>query len=80
MLALTGPHLPQRRTLSCWPRAGVRYRSLPSLAGEPERLAFLSEWYTHRAGDVRPGVPCQALIGPLGFSEAVMKWLQREIQ
>lgn len=47
---------------------------------EPERRAFLCELYTRSAGDVRQGVPYEALIDALGFDEAVTKRLQRALQ
>ena len=45
-----------------------------------ERMAFLYELYTRNAGDARQGVPYEALIDALGFSEAVTKRLQRELE
>ena len=47
---------------------------------EPERLAFLYVLYTQSAGDARQGVPYEALIDALGFSEALTKRLQRELE
>ena len=49
-------------------------------AVEPEHLAFLYALYTQSAGDARQGVPYEALIDALGFSEAVTKQLQRALQ
>jgi hypothetical protein len=49
-------------------------------AVEPEHLAFLYALYTQSAGDARQGVPYEALIDALGFSEAVTKRLQRELE
>jgi len=46
----------------------------------PERLAFLSELYTRSAGDVRQGMPYEALIEALGFDERVTKRIQRELE
>ena len=45
-----------------------------------ERIAFLYELYTRSAGDARQGVPYEALIDALGFGEAVMKRIQRELE
>lgn len=53
---------------------------MPFNARELGRLAFLSELYTRSAGDARQGVPYEALIDALGFSEAVTKRLQRALQ
>jgi hypothetical protein len=47
---------------------------------EPERLAFLYALYTQSAGDTRQGVPYEALINAQGFSEALTKRLQRELE
>jgi hypothetical protein len=46
----------------------------------PERLAFLSELYTHSAGDARQGVPYEALIDALGFDERMTKCIQRALE
>jgi hypothetical protein len=53
---------------------------MPFDAMEPQRLAFLYELYTRSAGDARQGVPYEELIDALGFSEALTKRLQRELQ
>jgi hypothetical protein len=47
---------------------------------EPQRITFLCELYTRSAGDARQGVPYEELIDALGFSEALTKRLQRELQ
>jgi hypothetical protein len=47
---------------------------------EQEWMAFLYELYTRSAGDARQGVPYEALVDALGFSEAVAKRLQRELE
>jgi hypothetical protein len=52
----------------------------PLATMEPERRAFLYELYTRSAGDARQRVPYEALIDALGFSEAVTKRVQRELQ
>jgi hypothetical protein len=49
-------------------------------AREPARLAFLYELYTRSAGDARQGVPYEALVDALGFSERVAKRIQHELQ
>src|SRR5919108_4514003 len=47
---------------------------------EQEHIAFLYELYTRSAGDARQGVPYETLIDALGFSEAVTKRLQCQLQ
>ena len=53
---------------------------MPFDAMEPQRIAFLYELYMRSAGDARQGVPYEELIDALGFSEALTKRLQRELQ
>jgi hypothetical protein len=53
---------------------------MPFDAMEPQRIAFLYELYTRSAGDARQGVPYEELIDALGFSEALTKRLQCELQ
>jgi hypothetical protein len=47
---------------------------------EPECLAFLYVLYIQSAGGARQGVPYEALIDALGFSETLTKRLQRELE
>jgi hypothetical protein len=47
---------------------------------EQERIAFLYELYKRSEGDARWGIPYEELIDALGFGEALIKQLQRELQ
>jgi hypothetical protein len=53
---------------------------MPFDPGEQARLSFLYELYSRSEGDARQGVPYEVLIDALGFSEAVTKRLQRQLQ
>jgi hypothetical protein len=52
----------------------------PLEAMEQECMAFLYELYTRSEGDARQVVPYEELISALGFSEALTKRLQHDLQ